>query len=209
MKKIVPIIIIAFIFLLGGCIKNKPVIVQDRLAEFDATSWNANFVGVTYPVLGRIPPYGRVANSSDSTIRRYPQSIKIRVNLNGPQSTKDETVGYDIFTSPTTVFSMPATGSCAPANFPATCPSGPYAQTPAAAGATLTVRDAVAGTHFTALSGTVTIPANSSFGYIDLQILNPGATAGEGRFIGFTLNNKGSIPASINYSQLGLVIDQR
>ena len=209
MKKIVPIIIIAFIFLLGGCIKNKPVIVQDRQAEFDATSWNANFVVVTYPILGRIPPYGRVANSSDSTIRRYPQSIKIRVNLNGPQSTKDETVGYDIFTSPTAVFNMPATGSCSPANFPATCPSGPYTQTPVAPGATLTVRDAVAGTHYSVLTSTLTIPANSSFGYIDLQILNPGATAGEGRFIGFTLNNKGTIPPSINYSQIGLVIDQR
>ena len=82
-------------------------------------------------------------------------------------------------------------------------------QIPSAAGATLTVTDAAAGTHFTALSGTLTIPANSSFGYLDLPILNAGPTGGSGRFIGLRLNDKGSIKQSINYSELGLVIDQR
>lgn len=111
----------------------------------------------------------------------------------GPQSTKDETVGYTLFTtSPIATFAMPATIT---------------GQTPAAA--TLNVSLATAGTDFTALNGTVTIPKNTSFGYLDLPILAKAATAGEGRFIGLTLNNSGSVKASVNYSELGLVIDQR
>ena len=82
-------------------------------------------------------------------------------------------------------------------------------QTPSAAAASLTITDAVAGTHFTALSGMLTIPANSSFGFLNLTILNPGATAGSGRFIGLRLNDNGTIKASFNYRDLGLVIDQR
>ncbi len=65
------------------------------------------------------------------------------------------------------------------------------------------------GTHYTALSGIVTIPADSSFGYINVPILNGGATAGQARFLGLQLNETGSVKPSVNYSQLGLVIDQR
>lgn len=208
MKKIFSIIVLISLFVVNGCIKNDPVIFQDQLAEFDATSWNANAAGLNYPILGRIPAYGRVSTTNDSTLRRFAQTVRLRINLNGPQSPKSETVGYELFTSPVTTFAMPATASCSPANFPATCPVA-WTQTPTAAAATLTVKDAVAGTHFVALSGLVTIPANSSFGFIDLQIVNPGATAGEGRFIGLKLNNSGSLKASENYSRLGLVIDQR
>jgi hypothetical protein len=186
--------ILAF-FTFSGCIKNDPIIVSASLAEFDATALNGNAAGLTYPILGRNPGYGRVANTSDSTLRRYVQTIRLRVNLVGPQSAKDETVGYDLFTSsPIATFSMPATIT---------------GQTPGAAAATLNVNLAVAGADFTALSGTLTIPKNSSFGYLDLPILAKAATASEGRFVGLTLNNTGSIKASVNYSQLGLVIDQR
>lgn len=195
MKKNIVTTIILALFLFTGCIKNDPVIVATAVAEFDATALNANAAGLTYPILGRNPGYGRVANTTDSTLRRYAQTIRLRVNLVGAQSTKDETVGYTLFTTlPVTTFAMPATIS---------------GQTPAAAAATLNVSLAAAGTDFTAVSGTLTIPKNSSFGYLDLPILAKTATAGEGRFVGFTLNNSGTIPASVNYSQLGLVIDQR
>jgi hypothetical protein len=192
-KTIITSIILALFF--TSCIKNDPVIVSGSVAEFDATALNANAAGLTYPIIGRNPGYGRVANTTDSTLRRYAQTIRLRVNLVGPQSGSDQTVGYTLFTaSPITTFAMPATIT---------------AQTPAAAAATLNVSLAAAGTDFTALSGTLTIPKNSSFGYLDLPILAKAATAGEGRFIGITLNNAGSIKASVNYSQLGLVIDQR
>ena len=195
MKKNIITTIILALFFFTGCIKNDPVIVSGAVAEFDATAVNANAAGLTYPILGRNPGYGRVANTTDSTLRRYAQTIRLRVNLVGPQSGKDETVGYTLFTaSPITTFAMPATIT---------------GQTPSSAAATLNVSLAASGTDFTALSGTLTIPKNSSFGYLDLPILAKTATAGEGKFIGITLNNSGTIQASVNYSQLGLVIDQR
>ncbi len=194
MKKIIPIIAILTTIVLGSCIKNEPVIWTEAKAEFDASSWNANAGVLTYPILGRIPGYGRVAGTADSTLRRLSQTVRIRVNLVAAQSSKPETVGYELFTSPITTFAMPATIA---------------GQTPSAAGGALAVTDAVPGTHHATLSGTLTIPANSSFGFLDLVVINPGATAGSGIFVGLKLNDKGSIKASVNYSQLGLVIDQR
>ena len=195
MKKIIQILVIIVTAIgLASCIKNDPVIINNSVAEFDATAVNSNAAGLTYPIIGRIQGYGRATNTLDSTLRRYQQTVNIRVNLVGPQSGTAQTVGYEVFSSPVTTFTMPATIT---------------GQTPSAAAASLTVTDAVAGTHFTALSGMLTIPANSSFGFLDLTILNPGATAGSGRFIGLRLNNNGTIKASFNYRDLGLVIDQR
>ncbi len=198
MKKVFSIIALAVYLLTGltGCIKNDPVVFKEQQVEFDATTWNANSAGLTYPILGRIPGYGRVANTTDSTLRRYPQTIKIRINLiGGGQLSKAETVGYETFTSPITSFSMPATIS---------------GQTPIATGGTLIVSDAVLGTHYAPLSSsTFTFPANSSFAFLEIQILNPGSTPATGRFIGLRLNNNGTLKRAINYSELGLVIDQR
>ncbi len=194
MKKILSLTIIAATLFLSSCIKNEPVLLKDIKAEFDATAYNSNAAGLTYPIIGRIPGYGRVANTTDSTLRRLSQTVRIRVNLVGAQSSKPETVGYELFTSPITTFAMPATIA---------------GQTPSAAAGALAVTDAVPGTHHATLSGTLTIPANSSFGFLDLVVINPSATAGSGRFVGLRLNDKGSIKASVNYSQLGLVIDQR
>ena len=197
MKKVFSMIAIAILTLISitGCIKNDPVLVEGRQVEFDATSWNSNAAGLTYPIMGRIPGYGRVANTTDSTLRRYPQTVRIRVNLIGAQLTSPETIGYEVTTtSPITSIAMPATIA---------------GQTPSAAGATLVVSNAVAGTHYTTLSGTVTFPINSSFAFLDIPILNTGASAGEGRYIGLKLNNNGSLKPAVNYSELGLVIDQR
>jgi hypothetical protein len=191
-------IIFAFtvVVFLTGCIKNDPVILQDRFAEFDATAVNANAAGLNYPIIGRIPGFGRVANTTDSTLRRLSQTVRLRINLVGSQSSSAETVTYQIFPLPASVsaFSMPATIT---------------GQTPAAAAATLSVSDAVAGTHFTVLSGTMTIPANSSFGFLDVPVLAATPTAGAARFLGIKLINGGSIKPSVNYSEVGLIIDQR
>ncbi len=54
-----------------------------------------------------------------------------------------------------------------------------------------------------------TIPANSSFGYIDINIINAGATAGQARFVGIQLDSTGSLMPNPNYNKLGLTIDQR
>jgi len=187
------------ILVFTGCIKNDPVILREQLVEFDATSFNNNSLGfastINFPILGRNPGFGRVSNTTDSTIRRFAQTLRLRVNLIGPQSSKDETVGFEIFGTPILTFNQPATAS---------------GQTPSSAGATLGIFDAVAGVDYTLpTSKALTIPANSSFGFLDLQILASPAAPGTGRFIGIRLNNTGSLKVSVNFSELGLVIDKR
>lgn len=203
------ILAISFFGIIGGCLKNEDATFTGTLAELDAATWNANSVGVTYPIMNRIPAFGRAITSAcpDSTIRRTAGTIRIRVNMVGPQSEKEETVGVKTFTSPITSTSFPAALTATQTNAISgqSCP-----QTPAAAAATLAVTDAVAGTHYNIVSGNkVTIPAKSSFGYIDVQILNAGATAGSARFLGIELDETGTIKPNPNYNKVGLLIDQR
>lgn len=66
---------------------------------------------------------------------------------------------------------------------------------------------AVSGTHFAPLSGTGSIPANSSFGLISVQILNPGAGSGS-RVLVLQLTDSPDVQASFNYSKVGLSISQ-
>lgn len=185
--------------LLTSCIKEDIKTYQGASnAEIDATVLNSVAAGLTYPVITRIPFGGRpIVNASDSTLRRLNNTtVRVRINLVGPQSAKDETVGFTVFTAPpiaTIAIAVTMTG-----------------QTPSAPAGTLAVQAAVPNVHFAIASpGTITIPANSSFGYVDVIILNAGATAGQGRFVGIELNDAGSIKSNPNYSKLGLVIDQR
>lgn len=184
----------AITFFLSSCIKNDPVLFTGQAAEIDQAVWNANAAGLTYPILTRTPAENRPVTTADSTLRRTAGTIRVRVNQVGPQSSKEETVGYKLFASPVTSVSFPATAS---------------GQTPAAAAGTLSVINAVAGTHFTQVSGKVTIPANSSFGYITIPVLNAGPTSGQAVFIGIELDETGTIKPSVNYSKLGLILDQR
>jgi hypothetical protein len=66
---------------------------------------------------------------------------------------------------------------------------------------------AVQGTHYTALTGTGTIPANSSFGYITVNVLNPGATSGSVILV-LQLTDNSNFKASVNYAKVGLSIAQ-
>lgn len=182
------------VFSFVGCIKNKDKIFAGSQAEIDATSWNSNAAGLTYPIMTRVPRFDFVTGSTDSTLRRTAGTVRIRINLIGAPTKSAQTVGYQIFSTPITTIAFPATIA---------------GQTPATAAGTLSVLDAVAGTHYAALSGKVTIPADSSFGYISVQVLNPGSTAGQARFLGIRLDSTGSLRPAVNYSQLGLVIDQR
>jgi hypothetical protein len=195
MKKTTSIIIIAISLLTVGCIKQlDKTFTGKTVVEFDPAVLNATATGVTYPILTRKPRESVPVATTDSTVRRISGTIALRINLVGPQSDKDETVGYKIFTSPITTIAFPATAT---------------GQTPTQAAGTLAVSNAVAGTHYVALNGTVTIPAKSSFGYVNVQVLNAGAAAGQARFVGIQLDSSGSVMPNPNYNKIGLVIDQR
>ena len=66
---------------------------------------------------------------------------------------------------------------------------------------------AVAGTHYIAPSGTGTIPANSSFGTITINILNPGPTSGS-KVLVLELKDNNDVKVSVNYAKVGLSIAQ-
>lgn len=198
MKKIFLYISLPLVF--ASCIKQlEKTYTGQPVVEIDATPLNSPASGVTYPILTRIPMDAKpLVATRDSTLRRYNGTVKIRVNLVGPQMTQDQTVGYKIFTtSPVATIAYGATVTT------------PVAQTPAAAAATLNVQPAMAGTHFETLNGVVTIPANSSFGYIDVVIKNNGATAGQARFLGIQLDSTGTLKPNPNYNKIGITIDQR
>jgi len=181
--------------LLTSCVKQlEKAYTGTTVVEIDAAPLNSNFTGVTYPILTRIPPDGIPLRTADSTLRRFSGTVKVRINLVGPQVAQEQTIGYKIFNSPITSISFPATAA---------------GQTPATAAGTLSVVDALAGTHFTALSGKCTIPANSSFGFIEIPVRNTVATASQGRFIGIQLDSTGSLMPNPNYCRIGMVIDQR
>ena len=65
---------------------------------------------------------------------------------------------------------------------------------------------AVSGTHFTT-TGTTTIPANSSFGEVEVQILNPGSTT-TSRDLVLELIGAADLPPSANEKSLGIRITQ-
>jgi hypothetical protein len=196
---------VALILAVGmtACIKNEQVTFVSELAEFDATSWNANAAGLTYPIMTRVPIYGAATPTSSFTIHRTSGTVRLRVNMIGPTSKSERTVGYKLFDVPDEQIKA---GIPTPAvSFPAT----PAGQTPARAASTLAAVTAVAGTHYTALGNSLTIPADSTWGYISLSILDAGPTAGQARVIGIALDSTGSVKASPNYRKLAIAIDQR
>lgn len=184
------------ILALSSCIKQIDKTFQGQtVVEIDPTVLNSANATAGYPVLTRIPAEGIPLRTADSTLRRLNGIVRVRVNLVGPQSDQAQTIGYKVLTaSPLTSVSFPATAT---------------GQTPSAAAATLAVTNAVAGTHYTSLSGSCTIPPKSSYGYIDIPIINGGAAAGQARFLGIQLDSSGTLKPNPNYNKIGLAIDQR
>jgi hypothetical protein len=166
------IIAISAMLFLSSCIKNDLPVWTKATVEFDAASWNTNAAGRTYPILTRVPAYGRAANTSDAVLSRASTGIrKFRVNLIGKQFDQPVTVQYDLF-------------------------GGDGGST------------AREGTHFKTARSFV-IPAKSSFGELEVEILNPGAQAGVASVdLLLILTGSEGIETSVNYRILGLRIAQ-
>lgn len=199
MKKNISYIIVGlsiFAFL-TSCIKQADkTFTGSTVVEIDPTVLNSANSVAGYPVLSRIPVDGRPAATSDSTLRRLNNTtVRIRVNLVGAQTNTDRTVGYKIMSvSPLTTFAFPATAT---------------GQTPTASAATLNVSNAVVGTHVGPFSGFCTIPAGSSYGFINVVIMQGTSSASSARFLGIQLDSTGTVMPNPNYNKIGLVIDQR
>lgn len=154
--------------------------------EFDAASLNAITSPRTYPILTRVPGYGRgvIATSvpatgvvADPVITRTSGTIKFRVNLITKVQSEAQTITYRV-----------------------------VATEKDATGAEVAVTTAVSGVHYTT-SGTFTIPANSSFGEVTIQVMDPGATTGSKDLV-LELMGNSAIKPSVNYSKIALRITQ-
>jgi len=66
---------------------------------------------------------------------------------------------------------------------------------------------AVEGTHYAPIPATGIIPANSSFGYVTVKTLDPGASTGSKTLV-LELTSNDVLQANVNYAKLGLSIAQ-
>ena len=168
MKKLIGFFSLLIILISTGCVKNTAAVNTDSKVEFDAATWNANSVGVTYPIFTAVPIYN-AAGTTPTVINRTLATFQIRVNLLGAQMTTATTFNYRIVPTETT---------------------------------------AIAGTHYTALSGTGTIPANSSFGFINIPLLNPGVSSTTPVILVLELQGNSVVAPNVNYAKVGFSISQ-
>jgi len=194
------ITLIGFIFF-SACIKEDDKTFQgETTVEIDATALNPVSTPFNHPLLLQAPrsgiPITLLTTTCSNTataepfIRRTSGSVTLRVNLVG----RTEKSNRDI-----DVVAFPVS---------AQIPSITFRQPSPCSNVTVTTADAIAGTHYAFASGKINIPADSSFGYVTINILNAGATAGQARVLGLELRQAGLKPSE-NYKRIAIAIDQR
>lgn len=170
---------------LVSCIKNDPVTFQGALVEFDAATWNSNNAytpqpdSIAFPILTRRPAFGRAVTTADATLSRTSGTVSLRVNLVGAQRNTATEVNYTVITNYSLLGTPPMNNSAA-----------------------------VAGTHYGTLSGKVIIPADNSFGVIDVPILDAGAGTGTRELV-LQLTGNADVQPNKNYKIVGLRISQQ
>ncbi|TCJ14088.1 hypothetical protein EPD60_08735 [Flaviaesturariibacter flavus] len=183
---------------LFSCIKKETVTFQDSLVEFDAAVLNTNNAytpgkdatlgrlanpldSIAFPILTRQPAIGRAVTGSDANITRTSGSVRLRVNLVGATRKSPTEVTY------TTMSKSDYTLIGVPSN---------------------TNGQATAGTHYGTLNGKFTIPADSSWGYLDVPITDPGVSSTTAQEVVFRLTGGTDVRPNRNYSIVGIRIAQ-
>ncbi|WP_439881263.1 hypothetical protein ACSX1A_19245 [Pontibacter sp. MBLB2868] len=133
-----------------SCIENEDIVLKQDFVELDAATYNSNALDKDYPVISRKPTPGRQVYTA--TTNGWPADPSIN-RTSGTVQLRVNLVGHQSDVAQELTYVV--------------VPNETYAS------GTINADAAVQGTHFN-VSGKVTIPANSSFGYIDVEILNPG-----------------------------------
>ncbi len=173
--------------MLNSCIENDEVLWEKSMVEFDAAAYNAKStvdkVVKDYTLLLRRPQYGRsVLTSATTSFAADTVITRTWAATNGMFRLRVNLVGAQRSEAQTVSY--------------------------------VVVQDettAVQGTHYGPLSGTVTIPANSSFGYVEIPILNPGPATGTApTAVRLVLELRGNevLMPSPNYDRIGINISQ-
>ncbi len=115
MKKSNITILISFLasfFMLQSCIDNDPVLFSGSVVEFDAAVWNTPATGQVYPILTRVPGYGRAISTNatapstaDPLITRTSGNIEFRVNLVSAQKSEDQSISVSVVAEKSTAIS--------------------------------------------------------------------------------------------------------
>ncbi|RAU83933.1 hypothetical protein [Pontibacter arcticus] len=145
MKKIL-FALLAFVSLAAtSCIENDEITPTKEFIEIDAATYNSNALGKDYPVLNRKPGEGRQVLTQGTTADPLISKSTgiIKLRVNLVARQSDVAQEFTYVVVPNETYTT----------------------------ATINGEAAVQGTHFKT-SGKFTIPANSSFGYIELEILN-------------------------------------
>jgi hypothetical protein len=174
---------------LFSCIKNNDTIYNGTVVEFDPAVYNSNNAyilptdSIAFPILTRNPAIGRAITTADATLARTTSSaVSLRVNLVGAPRKQATIVNYRVVNK--NEYNL--------------------------IGATSNTNEqAVAGTHYTALPGNITIPADSSFGYINVTLMNPGTSSATPRELVLMLTESADVKPSRNYKVAGLRISQQ
>jgi hypothetical protein len=176
-KKSLIYITIAFcLFAFSSCIKQiDKTFTGNPVVEFDIAVLNSATPPFNYHVATRVAQFGLPITTANSpALTRTSGTIKLRVNLVGPQRDADETISYRVLNDVT--------------------PNAP-------------AQLAVAGTHYNT-GTTFIIPAKSSFGEVEVQILNPGTSSTIPREVHLELLGNTNLKPSENYKRVGLRIAQ-
>jgi hypothetical protein len=167
--------------LFASCLKDNETKYKGDFVEIDAAVYTANSAGVTYPIITRLPQYGQpIISAAIAASGGFPAipADPLITRASGTIKFRVNLVGPQRSTATTIGYTVVATGTTA-----------------------------VAGTHFTTGS-TLVIPANSSFGEIEVQILNPGVASSTPRDLILELTGAADLPPSENEKRLGVRISQ-
>jgi hypothetical protein len=184
-NKLIILILVGVVFVtLSGCIKNDEIIITRNEVEIDWAAFNARTSGYPFTLFTRVPrePGRGVYNTANSyggidpvLSRTYADTIRMRINLTGPQLSTAQTFSVGVEAAFTTGVE-------------------------GAAGAP--------GAHFQLIDRTVTIPANSSFGFCRWVVRNPGVTNNIPVTVCFKLSGNSEIKVAENYQYIGWSITQ-
>ena len=187
MKIINKLILISFaIFLLSSCKKDENIVFQESLVEIDWASYIARTSGNPFTIFTRVPtePGRAVYNNPNAYGVVDPLLVRTRPNT--------DTIRMRI--------NLVGKQQPTPQNFDV---SVAPTYTTAIEGATNN-----SGVHFQLIDRTVTIPANSSFGFCRWVVRNPGLTNNLPVLVVFQLKGNTQTKVNENYQYIAWEINQ-
>jgi hypothetical protein len=177
--------LLAFVSLsFTSCIENEEILPTKEFIEIDAATYNSNALAKDYPVLNRKPVEGRQVFTA--TTKGYPADPAI-FRTSGIIKLRVNLVGRPTAVDQEFTYVV--------------VPNETYVT------ATQNGETAVQGTHFN-VSGKFTIPANSNFGYIEVEILNPGTALATEKLIVLEIQGNDKLSPNPNDKRVGILINK-